>query len=209
MGGPVDQYLDVGLSTRVKAGPSDPDNPRTYPDDAYPAVIADQRHGYGCDTVDEVLAYQLGFLAEHYNIAPTLDPEKRAVTPYINTSRWVADCPQCGAANWVWDRNPNMVCLGRHCGYVFNVMWQPPKVRAAAIRVIADWPQGNRSWDAHKGETVEELKIQGVLMQGVEPAQRNGLLVAAGVKMPDELISPTEYLDRLRDQRAKAARALS
>ena len=199
-------YLDVGLPTRVKAEAPDPANPPTYHDDAYPAVIADQRHGYGCETADEVLAHQLGFLDEHYQMQPVQDPEKRSVVPYINASRWIADCPACGTSNWVWDQNPNMVCLGRKCGHVFKVVWQPPKLRAAAIRVIADWPPANRSWDAHKGETVEELTIQGVLMQGVAPDLRNGLLVAAGVKLPDKLISANEYLDRLRDGRRKAER---
>lgn len=204
-------HIEVpGLSARLDVSPPDPDNPRTYPGDAYPAVIMDQRHGYSCETADEVLAHQLAWLhGESPPLPfprPPIEPvaDERAVVPYINASRWVADCPECGASNWVWDRNPSMVCLGDQCGHVCKVLWQLPAARAAVIRVIAGWPQGNRCWDAHKGETVEELTIQGVLMLGAPPEERNGLLVAASVPMPDELVSPQEYLDRLRTLRIKA-----
>ncbi len=200
-------HVDVGLSTRIDPNP---ENPRTYPDDAYPAIIEDQRHAYRVDTVEQVTEWQRAFLAgecpphpvERPPIATEIIRDERTVVPHINASRWIADCPECGAANAVWDNNPTMVCLG--CGRSFKVAWQPPKERAEAIRVLADWPELNRSWDAHKGETVEELKIQKVLLTGVAPEKRNGLIVAAGVTMPDEVTSPQEYLDRLIAQRAKA-----
>lgn len=198
-------YVDVGLSTRVDASPPDPNNPRTLPDDAYPAIIEDQRHAYKCDTVEEVMAWIGAWLAgecpPRANPAPPIEPvrDEREVVPYINCSRWIAECHECAAAIAVWDRNPDMVCLA--CGRVYKVAWQLPALRSEVIRVIADWPTNNRSWDAHKGETVDELKLQAVLMQGVAPDLRNGLIVAAGVTMPDDLTSPGEYLDRLRSER--------
>lgn len=205
-------FADVGLATRIDISPPDPDNPRTYPDDAYPMVIEDQRHAYKVDTYEDVLAWQAAWFAgetpPHPYPRPPLDAvrDPRETTPYINASRWIADCPECGAANAVWDRNPDMACLA--CGHVCSVAWQPPKERAAVIRLIADWPTGNRSWDAHKGETLEELKVQAVLMQGVAPDLRNGLLVAQGVTMPDDLTSAQDYLDRLRTERIKREKGL-
>jgi hypothetical protein len=98
-----------------------------------------------------------------------------------------------------------MTCLGRGCGLVFELAWQPPPVRAEVIRLLAGWPLGNRCWDAHKGETLDELKLQGILMLGVGVAERNGLMVAENITMPDDLTSPTDYLERLRATRAKAA----
>lgn len=203
-------FVDVGLSTRVDASPPDPNNPRTFSDDAFPAIIEDQRHAYRCDTIEEVAAWQAAWLAGECPPHPVprqkiADPvrDEREVIPHINASRWIAECLECHAANAVWDANPSMVCLG--CGRVYKVAWQPPKDRAEVIRVIADWPEQNRSWDAHKGETVEELKIQAVLMQGIAPEKRNGLIVASGVTMPDDVTSPQDYLDRLRTQRVKAA----
>jgi hypothetical protein len=205
-------FVDVGLSTRIDASPPDPDQPNKLPDDAYPAIIEDQRHAYGCDTYEDVLAWQAAWLAGECPPHATPRPpmvavrDDRTVVPHINASRWIAECADesCGAANAVWDRNPDMVCLA--CGRVYKVAWQLPAVRSAVIRVMADWPTMNRSWDAHKGETVEELKLQAILMQGVAPDLRNGLVVAAGIDMPDDLTSPGEYLDRLRTRRIKAAR---
>lgn len=200
-------FVDVGGSTRIDASPPDPDNPPSYPDDAYPAIIEDQRHAYKVETIAQVEAWQAAFLAGESPPHPKPRPairvqaDDRSVIPHINASRWIAECPECRSANAVWDRNPKMVCLG--CGRVYKVAWQLPKERAEVIRVLADWPETNRSWDAHKGETVEELKIQKVLLQGVAPEKRNGLIVAAGVKMPDDLTSPQEYLDRLRTRRIK------
>lgn len=203
----MSNFVDVGGVTRIDASPPDPNNPPTNDDDRYPMVVEDQRHAYGCDTVDEVIAWQAAWLAgecpPRANPAPPIEAvrDDRTVIPHINASRWIADCLECGSANAVWDRNPDMVCLG--CGRVYKVAWQLPAVRSEAIRVMADWPTVNRSWDAHKGETVEELKLQAVLMQGVAPELRNGLVVAAGITMPDDLTSPGEYLDRLRSKRVK------
>ena len=136
---------------------------------------------------------------------PTADPEKRTVVPYINSSRWIADCPACGTSNWVWDHLPDMVCMGRGCGLVFKAKWQAPPVRSEVIRLLAGWPEGNRNWDAHKGETVEELKLQGIFLLGVPAVERNGLVVAANIDMPDDVLGPQEYLDRLKTARHKAA----
>jgi hypothetical protein len=100
-----------------------------------------------------------------------------------------------------WDRNPYACCLGDGCGRVFKVLWQLPQLRSEVMRLVAGRPEGHRNWDAHKGETVEELKIQNVLLQGVPAVERNGLLMAENVSLPDELVSPEEYLDRLRRER--------
>ena len=76
--------------------------------------------------------------------------------------------------------------------------------RAQVARLLAGRPAQHRNWDAHKGETVEELKIQNVLMQGVAPEMRDGLLVAAGVTVPERFIGPQDYLDHLQTARRKA-----
>lgn len=202
-------YVDIGKSTRVKAAPPDPENPPSDDNDIYPAIIEDQRHAYHCDTLEEIVAWQSAFLAGECPPHPvprapiSAVRDDRQVIPHINASRWIAECAECGTANAVWDRNPDMVCLA--CGRIFKVAWQLPAIRSEVIRVMADWPTENRSWDAHKGETVEELKIQAVLMQGVAPDLRNGLLVAAGVSLPDQATSAQEYLDELRTRRFKEA----
>lgn len=197
-------HVDVGLSTRVKV---DPENPPPMGDDAYPAVFGDQRTmlpgGIGCDDAEAVFwKCWVPHLEQHQpGLLPHFDEDSREVVPYLNAGRWVADCPACGCGMACWDRNPYTCCLGWRCGRMFKVRWQAPPVRSEVMRLLAGWPEGNRNWDAHKGETVDELKIQGVLMAGVAPTERNGLLVAENVRLPDELTDPGEYLDRLRRER--------
>lgn len=200
------EHVDIGLSTRVKAEPPDPKNPPTMSDDGYPGVFQDQRTmlqgGIDCETAEDVFwNCWVPHLEQYQNMEPRFDGRRSPVVPYLNAGRWVADCPVCGCGMACWDRNPYACCLGWQCGRVYNVAWQLPAQRSEVMRLLAGWPEGNRNWDGHKGETIDELKIQGVLMAGVEPAQRNGLLVADNVHLPDEFTDPAEFLDRLRRAR--------
>ncbi len=214
-------FVDVGGITRLKAE-FDPNNPPKNDDDGFPAIIEDQRHfwafhGQEVTNAEEAAALEVAWCAgeppAHLRPPPNWpvvevrdDPEKRTVIPRINAARWIGDCPQCGNASALWDARPVMVCLGRGCGLRFKVAWQLPATRAEVVRVLADWPTNNQSWEGHKGETVEELKVQAVLMQGVAPNLRNGLLVAAGVDMPNNFTSPQEYLDVMKARRFKTAK---
>lgn len=204
---PADDFIDIGAPTRVRVGPTGPTGP-TVTDDAYPAIIADQRtmlpNGIDCGTAEDIFWKCWVPWAERHALTLQLDPEQRAVVPYINLSRWVADCPNCRGGMACWDANPYTCCLT--CATICEVHWQSPFERAAVIRVLAGRPVGNRNWDAHKGETLDELKLENVLMTGVAPAERHGLLVAANVDIPTELTDANDWLERLRTQRAKANR---
>lgn len=218
------EHVDIGLSALVRV-PEGDEIPKDR-DDRYPAdTVADCRQMYRCELKDEVRAFQAGWLAgacpphaaatinaqtglppDWCPCVPTADSEQRVVVPYVNASRWLADCPECGTANAVWDELPDMVCLGNGCGLTFKVAWQLPAERAQVVRLLAGWPPQRRSWDAHKGETYDELVLDHARNVG-SVELRNGLLLAAGLKLPDDVVSPGEYLDRLRTQRLKAAQA--
>jgi hypothetical protein len=197
-----------GLSARVKVDPPDPRNPNTNPDDAYPAIIRDQRTmhagGRDCETAEDVFWRCWVPWHERQGRTPKPDAEGREVVPYVNHSRWVADCPACNGGMACWDRNP-YACCG-DCARIYKVLWQPPAVRAEAIRLLAGRVVNDRNWLAHQGETTTELALQNVLMTGVAPERRDGLLVAANVDMPDNFTHPLEYLDVLQTARRKAAR---
>lgn len=208
------QHFDVGGSTRVSidpARPFDPANPRTNDNDGYPDIIADQRSmlpgGAECLVAEDVFWYVWVPFLEAKGMRPKFTTE--AVVPYINESRWVADCGLevggCGSGMACWDRNPYACCMA--CGRAYKVRWQLPATRSEIVRLLAGRPPVNRNWEAHKGETATELAVQNVLMQGVAPEHRGGLLVAANVHMPDEFASPTEWLDRMQAGRRRAARA--
>lgn len=128
-------------------------------------------------------------------------PDGRTVTPYINQGRWVADCPNCGSGIACWDRNPEACCLGNRCGHVYTVAWQPAAVRAEVERVLAVRLEDHQNWEAQRGETVEELKIENVLQLGVPHTERPSLLRAEGIDVPSEFPSPIEYLNSLRKKR--------
>lgn len=191
-------FVDVGLPTRINAN-VDPANPPQMPSDGYPAIYQDQRTmlpgGLECETAEDMFwKVWVPHLERFQQIAPTLDSSE--VIPYLSAGRWVADCT-CGGGMACWDRNPYACCLG--CGRMCKVSWQPPAIRSEVMRLLAGRPEGNRNWDV--GETVEELKIQNVLLQGVPAVERQGLLVAENVTVPDDFTSVGDYLEHLRSAR--------
>ena len=205
------EFVDVGLPTRVKAAAPDPNSPPQLPDDGYPKVILDQREMFGCDTVDEVRAYWSAFLARK-NMGPKPDPEGRASVPYINQSRWVADCPACTGGAACWDQNPQACCLT--CGTVFKVAWQLPTLRSAVIRELVArplycschprHPGAHRNWNAYEGETLERLQFENRFMLGIGSSKKNGLSVADTVNLPDGFDTAQDYLEHLRTTERKA-----
>lgn len=180
-------YLDVGLPTKIKAAPPDPTDPHQYPDDGYPAVIADQRHGYGYETVEEIEAHWLETLFAK-NIVPSWNGHQ--VVPYVNRARWLVDCPGCNAGNWAWDRNPYACCMD--CGEIVKVVWHPPLERSRAIRLLAVRPIVNCNWNAHKGESVDELEVENRWLLDEPSVEKNGLVVPKGLDVPEAL---AKYVD--------------
>ncbi len=178
----MDTFLDVGGSTLLRLPRED--EVWQYPDDGYPDVIADQRHAYKCETVEEIETFWL----EHLKAPPSFTG--LSAVPYINRARWLVDCPGCNAGNFAWDRNPLACCLD--CGVMVKVAWQPPPVRAQAIRLLAVRPIVNCNWDAHKGETVEDLERENRWLLDEPSIEKNGLLVPVGLDVPDAL---AKYVD--------------
>lgn len=180
-------HVDVGGTTRIDAGPPDPQNPPRASDDGYPAVIADARHAYRCETADEIETFWLETLLTKH-VEPWHDG--RSVEPYINRARWLIDCPGCNTGNYVWDRMPLGCCLD--CGLLVKVRWQSPFVRAAAIRLLAVRPIVNCNWDAHKGETLDDLERENRWLLHEASVTKNGLVVPVGLDVPDAL---AKYVD--------------
>ncbi len=182
----VGDYIDVGLPTRVKAEPPDPAKPRQVEDDGYPAVIADQRHAYQCETVEEIETFWL----EHLRVAPWTNDPLDEVDAYINRARLLADCPGCNAGAFAWNRNVFACCLD--CGLLFKVRFPSPFVLSAATRLLAVRPIVNMNWNAHKGETVEELERENRWLLDQPSMEKNGLVVPTGLDVPDAL---TKYVN--------------
>jgi len=174
-------YVDVGGPTLLRL------EPQQYPDDGYPAVIADQRHAYRCETVAEVEDFWLETLLR---TGRELRWDGREATPYINRARWLVDCPECNAGNYAWDRNPYACCLD--CGLLVKVMFQAPLVRSQAVRLLAVRPVVNCNWHPHQGETLEDLERENRWLLREPSVEKNGLVVPAGLDVPDAL---ARYVD--------------
>jgi hypothetical protein len=190
------EHLDIGSVTRVPVPDRAPDTAPIDPNDGYPKIIRDQRELHGCETVPEVIAYWDSFLERSGRVRVM---DQRELTPYINHSRWLADCPECNGGMACWEANPYACCLD--CGHQFSIRWQEGGERAAAIRLLAGYPDRHRNWDPRVGETVESLRVRHIVMAGKPPVERNGLLAAANVQVPDEFTTIGEYMERLKDWR--------
>src|SRR5688572_32920736 len=88
--------------------------------------------------------------------------DHRQVVAYVNDSRWVASCPECNDGMLCWYDNPDACCLG--CGHVFSVKFPAGAVKAAGL--LLDRPEHARNWDAHKGESLQELERENDSMLG-------------------------------------------
>lgn len=172
-------FVDIGLPTLLHV---DPDNPPKVEHDGYPDVIQDARHAYKVETVEALEDFWLDQL-ERKGVEPRWD--EREVVPYINRARWLVRCPECDACNFAWDRSRMSCCLD--CGLLVKVAWQSPFVRSAAIRLLAVRPILNCNWDAHKGETVEQLEVENRWLLNEPSVEKNGLIVPVSLDVPDAL----------------------
>lgn len=170
-------FADLGLSALVDISPPDPDNPRKNTDDRYPGVIADQRDAYRCDTVREVEDFWVE-TCDQIGKEPVWD--SREVSAYINRARWLADCPDCVTGSYVWSQNPYMMCLA--CCVIFKVRHPAPAVAAAAIRLLSAREVVNCNWNAHQGETVDQLSAENRWLLNDPTVIKDGLWVPASVR---------------------------
>lgn len=162
---------DVGLPTRIVVPAGGPVVAmQDTRDDGYPDVILDQRAGYAgmeAQSQEEVFAFWERHLAgQRPPIRPWVSPD--GVVPYINHSRWVADC-SCGGGMLCWDQSPYACCLD--CGGFFQVHWPIPALRSEVIRILAAREPRNRNWDPRK------VDKQGDAVETVEFLQRENLLM--------------------------------
>lgn len=163
--------VDAGYSTRVVVNPEtlEVQGGTDGADEGYPNVIVTQQDGYGGRTLRskaEVDAFLEQQIARRFDREPLVSDLE--VVPYINASRWVADCP-CGSGMLCWDQNPHVFCL--ECGTRYGVRWQTPALRSAVIRLLAGRALQHRNWDPRRVdgdgmmvETPEFLGRENLLM---------------------------------------------
>lgn len=174
----------TGLPTRMWVEPPDATNLQQMDGDGYPAVIADARHAYKVETVEGLEAFWLDFLERHHRVLRANDPLDE-VDAYINRMRLLVDCPFCNAGNYAWNRCPLSCCLD--CGLLVKVRFPAPTVLSHAIRLLAVRPIVNANWNAHQGETIEELERENRWLLNEPSVEKNGLVVPVGLDVPEAL----------------------
>jgi hypothetical protein len=65
-------------------------------------------------------------------------------------------------------------------------VWQPPLERSRAIRALAIRETVHCNWNAQKGETVETLEFENLVMYGERTVAKDGMNMPAGLWLPDE-----------------------
>jgi hypothetical protein len=100
-----------------------------------------------------------GFMFSQRRDATSFRTTRRKLHPYLNHSRWVADCPmdECNGGLAVWKLNPQACCLD--CGTIFTqIMWPPDKDIEAveAFMLFVPFPD-HRNWRPER-ENVAEMR---------------------------------------------------
>jgi hypothetical protein len=121
--------------------------------------IIDGRRNFGADSPWQVVAgsraaQMVGFLPP--SVTTTAGPPARA---RVNHNRWIADCPDCGGAEFVWRHGPLVMlclsCLNGGIGHVWRTVTLPDDVEAIEAALAARPVAANRNWDA--SERIDDL----------------------------------------------------
>ncbi len=88
--------------------------------------------------------------------------ERGAVLAEVNHNRWIAPCPDCPGAEFVWRDGPFVMlclsCFNGGIGHRWRRVTLPDDVGAIEAALLTRPLPDNRNWRA--GETVDELLAQ-------------------------------------------------
>ena len=163
-------------------------------------MIRDQRHMYfgkNMETPEQVRS-----LWEKMVVAVSaargedirLHDEPDTLTAYVNSNRWVADCPACNGGIAAWPEHDKGACLD--CGGVYSIEFPPAKLIEKADAVLSARKESNRHWYPDT-ESIERLQAESILMEGV-PEDFVGIGTGKGRIGPDDLLPE---FDRLLESR--------
>lgn len=121
--------------------------------------IIDGRRNFGTDSPWQVvagcrMAQMAGFLPPP--VTTTAGPPARA---RVDHNRWIADCPDCGGAEFVWRDGPSVMicqnCLNGGIGHAWRAVEFPGDIAAIEAALLARPLPQNRHWSP--GESVADL----------------------------------------------------
>lgn len=108
---------------------------------------------------DELMA----FLSARSGLHRQRTPDGRTIPVFVETNRWLADCPECGAGIEA-DPKLELTCLG--CGRVYRAELPADFIDVVTLLELRPDP-GTRNFYPHKGETVADLARENELFGGI------------------------------------------
>lgn len=107
----------------------------------------------------------------HVPLPHLLAPPETAALARINHGRLIVDCPDCGAAWFVWREGPHQVYCASCLNGGVNGLWRPVRLpeqleQIEALLARRPLPQ-QRNW--HPGETLAQLEAENIAMGVTEP----------------------------------------
>lgn len=139
-------------------------------------MILDGRAKFGC-TIDAFyqkadiapLLARRGMLRppDPSAIATDAAPALARVEPYQGVARWIALCPDCKSAEYVWLAQPRFLCCGC-ANKALSGHWRPvsvPSERRMIERLLFARPDPDtRVWTPDEG--IEQLAAENVMLSG-------------------------------------------
>lgn len=133
---------------------------------------------------DELMAFLSARSGHHRE----RNADGRSIPLFVETGRWLADCPECGAGIEASPTLPELTCLG--CGRVYKPAL-PAELDVATELLELRPDLGTRNWYPQKGETVADLHHENELYGGIgvdhpgAPDETPALIVAVDATFAD------------------------
>ncbi len=88
---------------------------------------------------------------------------RKSAVAYVNHGRWLFDCPECQASDYVWPGHTHALCTG--CGTRYKLK-SPSEAEIRKVEKLLDarGARENQNWNAHWGESVKQLAAENSAM---------------------------------------------
>jgi hypothetical protein len=101
------------------------------------------------------------------DIATHAAPAVAFVEPYQGVARWIARCPDCTGAEYVWADTPRFLCAqcaNRGIGHLWRRVEMPADRRRIERMLNARADPETRVWYPH--ENADQLAVENVMLNG-------------------------------------------
>lgn len=101
------------------------------------------------------------------DVAMDAAPAVARIEPYQGVARWIARCPDCSGAEYVWTATPRFLCAqcaNRSIGFRWRRVEMPANRRQIERMLLAREDPESRVW--LPSEDVDQLAVENVMLNG-------------------------------------------